>query len=169
MKGYLKLLVLSRLKKNSMTGVDIMNMIESALGKKPSSGSVYPMLKNLTEKGYISFVENKNSKIYSINEIGESFVLDLIKEKEKGLITLARILNHVQGISEKNYSDTILAIEDEKIDYDNVMHNVDIWLELTSLLIVLEKKNKGDIDSRNNVRVILEDTFCKLKEVLNKK
>jgi len=166
MKGYLKLLVLSKLKKNPMTGTDIMNMIEETLGKKPSSGSVYPLLKELTNYQFIFFKEDGNSKIYYINKKGENLILDLIKEKETALVTLIHVLTHAQGIFSENYENAILAIQSEKNKFDNVMYNVDIWIKMTSLLIVLGEKNKENVENRNVVRNILEDTYSKLKEVI---
>ena len=169
MKGYLKLLVLSKLRKNSMSGTDVMNMIEITLGKKPSSGSVYPLLKELTNQKYIVFEEIGKSKVYSITEVGKDFILNLIQEKKKALIMISEVLNYAEDITGLTHKDAINVINNQKDDIDSVLYNVDILVKITSLLIVLEKKNKDDLVCRDNTRSILKATYEKLQEVLENK
>ncbi|MBP1357467.1 MAG: PadR family transcriptional regulator, partial [Sulfolobus sp.] len=56
-----------------MSGAEIMDAIEEAtLGWwRPSPGSLYPILKELTKDGYIEYIENKNRKIYRLTERGK--------------------------------------------------------------------------------------------------
>lgn len=60
-----------------MTGVEIAKELEKRKGTRPSPGTVYPVLKNLKEKGLIIYDENKS---YKLTKKGEE-ELDLRLER----------------------------------------------------------------------------------------
>lgn len=68
MKGFLSFLILWLVSRRSMTGVEIALELEKRKGRKPSPGTIYPVLKNLKEKGLLSIDENKR---YSLTQKGE--------------------------------------------------------------------------------------------------
>ena len=51
-----------------MTGVEITEELEKRKGRRPSPGTIYPVLKKLKERGLIMDDENK---IYSLTKRGE--------------------------------------------------------------------------------------------------
>ncbi len=72
----LKYWILWLLSRKEMTGAEIMDAIEEAtLGWwRPSPGSLYPILKELTKDGYVEFIEDKNRKIYRLTEKGKEML-----------------------------------------------------------------------------------------------
>jgi DNA-binding PadR family transcriptional regulator len=66
------------LAKNPMSGVEIVEIIEKETGGrwKPSSGSIYPLLARLNDRGYTNEVpsEETGMKRYQLTEKGKSFV-----------------------------------------------------------------------------------------------
>jgi DNA-binding PadR family transcriptional regulator len=68
MKGYLSFLILWILKKGNLTGQEIARELQKRRGAKPSPGTIYPALKELNEKGLISFDAGKK---YSLTKKGE--------------------------------------------------------------------------------------------------
>lgn len=68
MKGFLSFLILWLVSRKSMTGAEIALELEKRKGRKPSPGTIYPVLKNLKEKGLLSIDENKR---YSLTQKGE--------------------------------------------------------------------------------------------------
>lgn len=68
MKGFLSFLVLWIISRESMQGCDVSKELEKRRGSKPSPGTVYPVLKELKEKGLI---RSNDDKVYSITEKGE--------------------------------------------------------------------------------------------------
>lgn len=68
MKGFLSYLVLWILSKESKNGTEISKELEKRRGKKPSPGTIYPVLKELKEKGLI--ISDKNKR-YSLTKKGE--------------------------------------------------------------------------------------------------
>jgi len=68
MKGFLSYLILWNLGKKSMNGSELARELEKRRGTKPSPGTIYPALKELTEKGLI--VADKG-KAYSLTKKGK--------------------------------------------------------------------------------------------------
>jgi hypothetical protein len=67
-KGFLSFLILWLVSRRSMTGAEIASELEKRRGKKPSPGTIYPVLKNMKERLLLSIDENKR---YSLAEKGK--------------------------------------------------------------------------------------------------
>ena len=67
-KGFLSFLILWLISKKSMTGSEIALELEKRKGKKPSPGTIYPVLKNMRERTLLSVDENKS---YTLTEKGK--------------------------------------------------------------------------------------------------
>lgn len=74
-RGLLRFLVLNMLTKKPMSGVEIVEVIKKETGERwtPSSGSVYPLLARLQNKGFTSEVPSEDSgmKRYSLTSKGK--------------------------------------------------------------------------------------------------
>ena len=68
MKGFLSFLILWLLNKKKMTGAEITQELEQRRGHRPSPGTIYPVLKDLTNKKLLSVDKNKK---YSLTKKGE--------------------------------------------------------------------------------------------------
>jgi DNA-binding PadR family transcriptional regulator len=87
-RGLLKYYILKRLSEKEATGYDILKGIEEKTGGawRPGAGSIYPILDQLRELGYIKMVgENpsRGQKIYGITEKGSEKVGDVKSMFEK--------------------------------------------------------------------------------------
>ena len=67
-KGFLSFLILWLISKKTMTGAEIASELEKRKGKKPSPGTIYPVLKHMKEKTLLSIDENKR---YTLTEKGK--------------------------------------------------------------------------------------------------
>ena len=67
-KGFLSFLILWLVSRESMTGAEIALELEKRKGKKPSPGTIYPVLKNMKESQLLSIDENKR---YTLTEKGK--------------------------------------------------------------------------------------------------
>ena len=68
MKGFLNFLVMWLLKKHgALTGSEIADHLAERRGKKPSPGTIYPVLKELRDKELIIDDENKK---YTLTKLG---------------------------------------------------------------------------------------------------
>ena len=68
MKGFLSFLILWIVNKEKMTGAEIALELEKRKGHKPSPGTIYPVLKYLTEHDLLKSDENKK---YSLTKKGK--------------------------------------------------------------------------------------------------
>ena len=71
-KGFLSFLVLWLISKRSMTGTEIALELKKRKGKKPSPGTIYPVLKNMTEGDFLSVDEHKS---YTLTEKGKKTLI----------------------------------------------------------------------------------------------
>jgi DNA-binding PadR family transcriptional regulator len=67
-KGFLSFLVLWLVSRQKMTGAEISSELEKRRGKKPSPGTIYPVLKNMKERELLLIDENKR---YTLTENGK--------------------------------------------------------------------------------------------------
>ena len=67
-KGFLSFLILWLVSRESMTGAEIALELEKRKGKKPSPGTIYPVLKNMKASKLLSIDENKR---YTLTEKGK--------------------------------------------------------------------------------------------------
>lgn len=82
MKGFLKLAVLHELSEGERTGYDLMSNIGDNFGKKPSPGSMYPLLNDLHNARLIRSKLAGRRKIYSLTDRGKTSVKKLCKTKQ---------------------------------------------------------------------------------------
>ncbi|MBI4146281.1 PadR family transcriptional regulator [Candidatus Woesearchaeota archaeon] len=72
MKGFLTFLILRMISKKSMSGDEIRDEMEKRKGCRPSPGTVYPVLKELSRNGLIEEVkESGREKKYKITPSGQ--------------------------------------------------------------------------------------------------
>jgi len=95
-KGLLKMSMLKIISKNKVTGYGIIKKIYDLTGEKPSTGSVYPMLKSMTQKGWITGRAENGKTFYEITDSGQKVVeahgsmKKYYEQKISGSITLAQ-------------------------------------------------------------------------------
>jgi DNA-binding PadR family transcriptional regulator len=82
-RGLLRFLVLRFLSEKPLSGIEIVEKIKQETGGKwkPSSGSIYPLLANLHNKGYTIelILTNNEMKRYLLTEKGKQFFQEQIK------------------------------------------------------------------------------------------
>ena len=66
-KGFLHFLILWLVSKKSRTGAEISTELEKRKGKKPSPGTIYPVLKSMKEKDLLTIDDNKS---YTLTQKG---------------------------------------------------------------------------------------------------
>ena len=72
MKGFLTFIVLKLISKKNMSGEQIREEIKRRKGTKPSPGTIYPVLKALSESGFIQEVKDGGKeKKYKLTRKGQ--------------------------------------------------------------------------------------------------
>jgi DNA-binding PadR family transcriptional regulator len=159
-KGMLKKYILALLSKHDLCGYTLMSKIkENTCFWKPSSGTLYPLLKNMKDDKLIDEKNDKNKKIYCLTKKGKQTIHDekistdpkkLNLEIHSGLITsLSLLLDIDKEILENKLFNNI-----EKIKFKP---------ELKKIIIELARANNKDhIDQ---VVKILKETVEKLQKI----
>jgi formylmethanofuran dehydrogenase subunit E len=73
-KGLLNLWMLKIISEGEVSGYDIIKKVGELTGKKPSTGSVYPLLKSMENKGWIKGKSIGNKTLYKITKTGKEVV-----------------------------------------------------------------------------------------------
>lgn len=69
-RGMIKMLALRIISTDEVTGYDLMKRIEQITGRRPSSGTIYPMLSSMAEEGWIERRNEGEKALYSITDTG---------------------------------------------------------------------------------------------------
>jgi DNA-binding PadR family transcriptional regulator len=77
-RGLFKFIVLQYLQDNPRHGYEIMRSLAHRFHGlyTPSSGTVYPRLQRLVERGFVTFIEENGRKVYSITDEGRHFLAE---------------------------------------------------------------------------------------------
>ena len=81
MKGFLSFLVLKLISKKNMSGDELREEIRKRKGTKPSPGTIYPVLKNLSGNGFIEEIKGHGKeKKYKLTKKGKKEVVSATKK-----------------------------------------------------------------------------------------
>lgn len=79
-----KLYTLTLLSQKPRHGYEIITEVEKRIGKKPSTGQIYPLLENLEEKELLESekkeVEGRTRKVYQLTEKGEDTFSEMARK-----------------------------------------------------------------------------------------
>lgn len=116
--------MLKIISENKATGYEIIKKVNELIGEKPSTGSIYPLLKSMETKGWITGVTANGKTTYEITSSGKEVVQahHLMKnyytQKISGSISLA------QG----TFEDLHVALIDNSTLVNRVVSEVSILL-----------------------------------------
>jgi len=82
-KNFMDILILSELKKEPMSGYDIISLIHRRFGVLVSSGTVYSLLYSMERNGLIKGIWNQRKRVYILAEKGEENIKVLARANEE--------------------------------------------------------------------------------------
>lgn len=153
---YLDILVLRATRKKGLSGVQITKYLEKKVGWKPSPGSIYPLLKKLSKKGFLDSKKKKNKKIYTLTDKGEEYMEELAETNITG--HLEQQINIFREVSKNKITPKIIK-ELEKCE--GIACFPPSLIELKMLLI----QKLSDDKHCDKVEKILKKTIKDLKEI----
>jgi DNA-binding PadR family transcriptional regulator len=153
-KARIKLIVLKELSKDSLSGYDLMKRIE-CFGKKPSPGYIYPLLKDLKEKGFISFKKYKRKKVYSITNKGKKLLVNLQKNREDMIKRMRYVL---KPIADKDEIKEIRFYKHKRFFKDK-----EVLVKFHKTLFSACKKDGGKY--KDKIKTIINDSIRKLEKL----
>ena len=93
-KGLLKMAMLKIISEDKVNGYQIMKKVEEFTGETPSTGSIYPLLKSMQNKGWITGTTQSGKTTYKITTSGKkvmqahSSMKEYYEQKISGSISL---------------------------------------------------------------------------------
>lgn len=125
-KGLLKMCMLKIISMEKVNGYQIMKRVEVLIGEKPSTGSVYPLLKSMQNEGWIVGKKAGNKTLYEITDKGKEIIQkhDTLKEHISQKVRESILLAH------NTFEDFTLALS--KDFHLTVIENLDILSPLIS-------------------------------------
>ena len=163
-RGNLKLLTLKALAKKPLSGYALMKYIEEKIGTKPSPGSMYPLLEELTKDKFVICKKEGRKKIYSLTKEGKEHlkIIDIhkdiiIKKTEEAV----RMWSALTGEDIKPFEDTITALKKGKYSIEDIPPEVqELKMELARIFSKgLFQKNK------KKVKTIMKNATKELKQI----
>lgn len=152
--------VMNELIKGPETGYSLISLITKEDGKKPSSGSMYPLLRQLEEDLLIKSKKDGRKVIYSITAKGKRSISKLISEKKKFIekhIEICKAMNEITGMKTK--SENLIPKSDI-----NILRNIDLLhVFKENLLRIVSKDKERKLESK--LRKVLRETNQKLKKI----
>jgi DNA-binding PadR family transcriptional regulator len=164
-KGYLKIMVLRELNISEHTGYGLIKNLSGSLGRKPSPGSMYPLLNDLLESGLIKVRDEGRMKIYSITGKGREKINKLLKEKEAIMVMHAELVRLCSDKKcEVDFGPVSEILENLNQKGDVLLRNIDVWSELRYAVFRLLLSE--DVESREDeARRILKETTRQLERL----
>ncbi len=130
---YLKLRILSKLEQKSQTGYELINHIDIETGKRPSSGTIYPLLSSMFEDKLISMEEEGRKKIYSITAKGKKIMVKLLSCKEDSMLKHLRFVNKFNEIFSSGNSKENKLESELKKNTSFLVNNIKDWIGLRDI------------------------------------
>lgn len=149
MKGQLKIILLKALQENSgSSGAELARIIENKIGKEPSPGSLYPLLKSLDQKGAIEASKSGKENIYQLTHKGQEAIEGLQDQQKEIMDKVIRSLKTYEFLfEEEEIEDLIEYMERGKSCLEEIP-NYFIKLEQLKELIMNneEKLNEDEVN-----------------------
>lgn len=161
-KAHLKLCVLRQLRQQEQSGYDL--LAHAITGKKPSAGSVYPLLKELQTVGYVTSHSKGRRKLYRITTKGEKLIASLEKQHDD---TLQRMVKTIEPISNKEELEAYLTFRKELHTYKpQLLHDMDVYERLHKAMFRVYDKKDAKLHAK--LHELLAHTAQKIEQTLVK-
>lgn len=162
--GYISMLILLALEKESANGYKLMKMIsEDTFGEwRPTNSTMYPYLSNLTDRGLIKFKTKKQgqreSKEYSLTMKGKKILKMLVEKQQEMSLSLLSMMttvsdikslpNHLVAFFSQSFHENILMGKSSEDKIDILTNRVEI------LNVVLEILGKNKVEMENELEIL---------------
>lgn len=167
-KGYLKITVLRLIADSPKTGYQLMSELEKLYSKKPSAGSMYPLLKELEQKKFITSKKEGRKIIYKITLAGRKRLRELMSQQHNKIIQTNKLLQETVKYTEKEDKKIIMAMNEEaRLAFEYMMKgSIEFKNFKKEMLILISNPNFSK--KKEEAQKIIEEATQKIKE-LNKK
>ncbi len=156
-KSHIKLRVLKQLSEEKLSGYDLMKSL-GEFGNKPSPGYIYPLLKDLEKKNFISVKKDRRRKVYSITQKGKDLLENLKTNNEEMLKSMMGIL---EPIAEKKEIDRFMKLKSDIKKEKHCLQDGELLEKLRNAIFSCYKNS----EKKDKIKIVLEETIRKLEKL----
>lgn len=149
---FLKYFMLKVLSEGKATGYKIIKKCEETLGHKPSTGSVYPLLKGMAKEKIIKGERKGRGTVYKITDKGKKMLREVEKVKKD---FYEKLHDYATSIAEIFGDDELKKFPKQNI---HVIGKKIPLLKIKNLIVELDKKGV----STKKIKKILDEAYEKL-------
>ncbi len=162
LRGILKILILKELEKENLSGKELIDRIGIKTAKKPSPGSVYPLLHELLDSGFLEVRVSGKRKIYSLSEHGRRVLEEYSEREKQAILSKIQVLKD-WGVISSDEHDNLLEFVQMKRDSFLRLFGLRNWIKFVALL------SKTAENSKEAAEKILENAICLIEEMEGRK
>lgn len=161
-RGLLKLLILNELESGEATGYELIQKISSKVTKKPSPGSVYPILKEMSSSGVLNCRNEGNKKLYSLSPKGKELLEKIYQTEKEAIFNKVKILRLAGVVNEEEAEYINTFISEKRMNWFR-LYRLKNWIPFLELVVQAVKVD------RNFVEEVIQETIEKIQRFLNDK
>jgi DNA-binding PadR family transcriptional regulator len=161
--GILKMIMLHIMKDGEASGYDIIKKVEAITGKKPSTGSIYPLLKKMEREDWISGRVEDGKTYYSLTDTGWEHVAQINDVKHEFIEKLHRSI----AMASETFEDS--DVQDLMKDMHNLHRGMRVPVKeqmelLAPLIHQVADLLETDTD-REKIRSVIQRAVDELKKL----
>ena len=164
MKGNLRFIILKALEQQERSGYGLMKHIGETLGKKPSPGSMYPLLESLHKEKLIKKKKSGRKDLYSLTKKGKQETKKFDKLKVELFTNMQKNIKMWGMLYNEDVSEHLQAIQAMKSDTRpfKEVHREAQAMKKALFSLYREKKIKKH---QKQINKILKEATIKLKKL----
>lgn len=165
MLGQLKPAILHILSKGEKNGYAIIHELEQQTGWKPSPGSLYPLLKKLTQQRLVTVRRWPRKNIYSLTAKGKEMLHHYLERKDQLIGSMQERMQLYQTISGDNMKDILEILKRIKEGKAPIGFITEEMIALRGMAVEISGKKLSETDKKK-IKSILRETNRKLRVFL---
>ncbi len=161
-RGLLKLLILNELENREATGYELIQRISNKVTKKPSPGSVYPVLKEMASSGILNCREVGSKKLYSLSPKGKELLEKIYQTEKEAIFSKVKILRLAGVLNEEEAEYINTFISEKRLNWFK-LHKLKNWIKFLDLLVKTVNLDAGFAEE------VVSEAIEKLKKFLEER
>ncbi len=156
MRGILKLLILKELEKSEATGYELIKRLGRF--KRPSTGSVYPVLKELADAGFLNVRSEGRKKVYSLSDKGKLVLREAVRREKEAILRKMEVLKSSGIIGDREVEEMLRFIESKRKQWIR-LYELENWSRFLEVLSRAVERSKTEAER------VIEEAIRKLERI----
>jgi DNA-binding PadR family transcriptional regulator len=166
LRNNLKLIVMNKLKEESLSGYDLIKEIYNSTGSwKPSFGSMYPLLKELHKNKLVSIKVVNRKKVYSLTAQGIKVLEEALNASQdtiKMMLKEFKIMENICTPLERKHTAAIITeIQKNSLPFININEELDSLHK-----IIFRLNSNGKLKTKEKeIKKIFNEAIINLRKI----